>query len=333
MHKNTIRLIEDSLPPGATQERADFLAFRVHSAGAWMTASTRAPANRMTDVEFRNGFCFRFGLPLPYLALQNAERLDEAGNLKICASCGEKSIPLTGHHAFSCSGSRPAAATRHRLVNNACIGYLRSLGWAGLHVRKEPKMADFVLRNAGPPPPPSPLPLDDPGPQGGGLEEEAEAEDGPVPGAPVPPPATPSASRADFALSTANGLGTRLVDLVITFPNVKTYPKAALTRLTAAHHRKRAKVTKYQRDWEISEEGVNRLVIFAMEAHGGLHKSSQGLLQWVARTVHPPQPESDDRDGLRSLLMAYMRQRLSVACMKGNSAIFDRWINVGVFGV
>ncbi|KAI9033194.1 hypothetical protein DFJ74DRAFT_160142 [Hyaloraphidium curvatum] len=95
------------------------------------------------------------------------------------------------------------------------------------------------------------------------------------------------------------------VDVVITYPNPHSLPAVATTRL----------------------RGANALVIFAAESSGALHKSSEQVIQLIARLVHPPQPESADPDGLRSQLTCRIRQAVSVAIHRGNAVMTTRWIN------
>ena len=80
----------------------------------------------------------------------------------------------------------------------------------------------------------------------------------------------------------------------------------------------------------ISASGATRMCIFAMESYGGLHKSSEALLQYLADSKYPGVGPggSGDTDGLRARFIGTSRQRVSVACMKGNSTILQRFRKV-----
>ena len=80
----------------------------------------------------------------------------------------------------------------------------------------------------------------------------------------------------------------------------------------------------------ISASSATRMCIFAMESYGGLHKSSEALLRYLADSKYPGVGPggSGDTDGLRARFIGTSRQRVSVACMKGNSTILQRFRKV-----
>ena len=121
-----------------------------------------------------------------------------------------------------------------------------------------------------------------------------------------------------------------IIHPTITYPNIARTPAAGLHRLRAADNVYHAKLRGYADNYIISASGATRMCIFAMESYGGLHKSSEALLRYLADSKYPGVGPggSGDTDGLRARFIGTSRQRVSVACMKGNSTILQRFRKV-----
>lgn len=136
----------------------------------------------------------------------------------------------------------------------------------------------------------------------------------------------------DISIS-ASGM-IKLVDVVITHPNATTTPAASQFRLRAADDAFKGKLRDYARNYIISESSNPALVPFAMESYGALHKASESLLRYIADIAFPGIGSNGegDTDALRAQFITRARQRVSVACMRGNSIIFNRWYQECVYG-
>ena len=77
----------------------------------------------------------------------------------------------------------------------------------------------------------------------------------------------------------------------------------------------------------ITESGAVRLWILPMEVYGGFHKSTEAFFRYLADTKFPgvgPKGEGDT-DSQRAQFIARIRERNSIAIMKGNSIILQRF--------
>ena len=132
-------------------------------------------------------------------------------------------------------------------------------------------------------------------------------------------------NRADAHVSHAAVLHT--LDVMVTHPNISKTPGAVTTRFAAANAAKAGKLGTYRRNgWDLAPVGTKSFLVLAFESYGALHPDTEHFIKWLALIVHPRQEGHSDVDGLRAAFTGSLRQRLSVALMRGNYLIFERWV-------
>ncbi|KAI9006492.1 hypothetical protein DFJ74DRAFT_712535 [Hyaloraphidium curvatum] len=211
------------------------------------------------------------------------------------------SMVSSPQHAFACSGSAKAAATRHKAINNALLEILRALPNVPLHVVREAVLAA----------------------EGVALEHPDRGT-------------INTDHRCDAYVWLLNSSLRWFIDISVTYPNPAQLPAAATKALAAAEARSLAKIRHYQRHYLIGTNTPTSLVPAVMESPGTFHPEFERLLQQLSLLAFPrgPDPDGpgDDIDGLRALFMTSARQRLTAALVRGTEPIFRRWVNLCVRG-
>ena len=133
-------------------------------------------------------------------------------------------------------------------------------------------------------------------------------------------------NRADALVSHAAVRNT--LDVIVTHPNISKTPGAVTKRFAAANAAKEGKLGTYRRNgWDLAPVGTKSFLVLAFESYGALHPDTEHFIRWrLALIVHPRQEGHSDVDGLRAAFTGSLRQRLSVALMRGNYLIFERWV-------
>lgn len=325
LSQRLVREIDDHLV-NDPQGRAAWKSITARHAGSWMGASPRLPYHRMEDAVYAYAFALRLGLPQPvYGRVPDYTGPASVGYVCPGSTCGPVALDGSGLHSFSCPLSRPAAASRHFLLVNGLTETCRQHRSRGIECIKEPTMSSLGFPRApvaAPPPPLLPAAITT------GLSEaqvaqlhsalnaEIEAQDSVMKRA---------ENRADAHVSHAAVQNT--VDVIVTHPNISKTPGAVTQRFAAANAAKEGKLGTYRRNgWDLAPVGTKSFLVLAFESYGAMHPDTEHFIQWLAHTVHPPQPGHADVDGLRGAFTGGLRQRLSVALMRGNYLIFERWV-------
>ena len=147
--------------------------------------------------------------------------------------------------------------------------------------------------------------------------------------------------RSDITiLSGPDNLDRKMIDFTGTHPapDVSGRRNEATHAGAAAKRAEERKWQEYQADYHLQQRD---LIPFAVETLGAIGPAGRALIKNVADTAHPVQwvadPQSGkerpvDYDGLRSMCIRTLRERVAVTWQKGNAILLRAWPLICVKG-
>lgn len=238
-------------------------------------------------MEFQDAANLRLGLPLYSPTVAPPLPLT-------CVKCGAAN-PTTGDHAFRCRHTKGQITARHTGINRALYNLVRS-SKLNHHVHAQLEQLTSVIFNV---------------------------RDG------------KQDCRADmiFTGTSPNGaFRSKVLDVVVCHPLPDSHPdEARLPPGKAADRAEERKIAHYMANHVLEEDDV---IPFAIETLGAMGDHGVRLLKELATAAVPPvmSAEGDgnddkgvDLDGMRSLFIRAVRERLSVTLQRGNAAVIRVW--------
>ena len=263
----------------------------------WLGASPALRSMRMNDSDFRLASALRLRLPLHYL-------LPDLPAVPCkCLRC-DKDMDIYGDHAFRCLihyVSRRHTALKKAFFHEAFSSQRNPAVAAQCSAELEVEVDKLFTRRDG-------------------VREKR---------------------RSDITIiSGPELLDRKMIDFTGTHPapdapgrgNEATQPGAAAMRA------EKRKWKEYQADYHIQERD---LIPFAVETLGAIGPAGRKLISTIANTAHPVQWVGDpktgkerpvDYDGLRSMCIRSLRERVAVTWQKGNAILLRAWPLICVKG-
>jgi len=263
----------------------------------WLGASPALFSMRMNDGDFRLASALRLRLPLHYL-LPDLPAVPTR-----CLRC-DKEMDVYGDHAFRCL--IPYVSRRHTAIKKAFYHEAFSS-------QRNPTVAALCC-----------------------AELEAEVDklftrrDG-----------VQEKRRSDITITSGpEHLDRKIIDFtgVHPAPDVAGQGDEATHAGAAAQRAEDRKWKAYQADYHMQKRD---LIPFAIETLGAIGPAGRKLITTVANTAHPVQWVADpktkqnlpvDYDGLRSMCIRSLRERVAVTWQKGNAILLRAWPLICVKG-
>lgn len=226
---------------------------------------------------------------VPPLILQNVPR-DGFFRCPHYKSCGGTITRFDSTHWFTCKGV--PKTQQHNLIQaavRACATEIRPT--VGLAIsRKPPPVAQHFARN--------------------------------------PASASQPNSLADMLVE-AVGHNKKVIDFVTVHPRHRPHTLSSTKNGAAAEHAAKGKFDKYQKNFILSQPGVD-FVAFAVETYGTSGQQAQEFLEWMGHLAYPLQEVGGrivDVDGLYGAFISRAYARIAVAVAMGNCQRLEQWLS------